>query len=85
MSISPGKMADILELVDALRARGARLIEVHPDGSIKVVFDGPAPKTETDKDVAAEVEAKRRADARGKRSLDDRLLRPLGIKKDDAA
>lgn len=77
--------AELLELVDQLRARGARMVRVHGDGGVEAIFDGPPTKPETERDVAAEVEAAKRREAARERSLDDRLLKPLGIKKGKAA
>lgn len=76
----------VLETIEKLRARGARMVKVHPDGGVEAIFEGPAPKVEGERDVEAETEARQRAaKAKAPRSLDERLLRPLGIKREDAA
>lgn len=83
MSLTPDQ---ILDTIEKLRARGARMVKVHPDGGVEAIFDGPAPRPDGERDVEAEAEAKKRLlAAKAPRSLDDRLLRPLGIKKGDAA
>lgn len=80
MSLTP---AQILETIDALRSRGAKMVRVHPDGGVEAIFDGPA-KAAGEKDPEADLEAAKRKKA-SERTLDDRLLRPLRISKDDAA
>lgn len=84
--MNPVATAELLNIIDQLRARGARMVKVHPDGGVEAIFDGPAPRP-GERDVEAETEHKKRLEkAKAPRSLDDRLLRPLGIiKSEDAA
>lgn len=71
-----------LALIDELRARGARLVEINGD-SIRVAWDGPPRPEPEPLEPAARKEAEARAKAA--RSLDSRLFDPLGIRKSEDA
>lgn len=66
-----------LALIDALRDRGA--IEVEVDG-VKARFGPPPPKPEPLEPAAAKEYEARKA-MRKSRTLEDRLFKPLGIRK----
>lgn len=71
--------AEVLHLVDELRARGAVEVEV---ADVKARFAGPMSAPVEKLEPAAQKEyEERRAKSRAGRSEEDRLLRPLGILK----
>ena len=78
MTLVPG-YEDTLALIDALRDRGATSIEVN---GIKATFGPPRPKPD-DLEPAAKLEREAR---RGReRTLDEKLLNPLGIREQEPA